>query len=198
MTRLSHAGLADWIAFYNEERPHQAHGYRTPIAVWRAGATAKAVDMVDNAEEALPTCPQPQQQTQTEALAARYQKIGAARVPTKKAASVVLLPGSTSVLRAFINSSAGGRSSSASISRAFSMKASDCSGSSCICGRPELVDSRRRDSTAFSSYAHRWSFCGTLVTSGVQSRRIRCDFLSSLSWPVINESAGSPKGPQTH
>lgn len=65
-----HAGLADWIAFYNEERPHQAHGYRTPMAVWRAGATAKAVDMVDNAEEALPTCPQPQQQTQTEALAA--------------------------------------------------------------------------------------------------------------------------------
>nr|WP_197424398.1 integrase core domain-containing protein [Bradyrhizobium yuanmingense] len=65
-----HAGLADWIAFYNEERPHQAHGYRTPMAVWRAGATAKAVDMVDNAEGALPTCPQPQQQAQTEALAA--------------------------------------------------------------------------------------------------------------------------------
>jgi putative transposase len=65
-----HAGLADWIAFYNEQRPHQALGYRSPMAVWRAGAAAKAVDMMDNAEEALPTCPQPQQQTQTEALAA--------------------------------------------------------------------------------------------------------------------------------
>ncbi|WP_439397242.1 integrase core domain-containing protein [Bradyrhizobium sp. PMVTL-01] len=60
-------GPRRWIAFYNEERPHQAHGYRTPMAVWRAGVTAKAVDMVDNAEEALPTCPQPQQQTRQRA-----------------------------------------------------------------------------------------------------------------------------------
>ena len=64
------AGLSNWISFHNEERPHQALGYRSPMAVWRAGAAAKTVDMVDNAEEALPTCPQPQQQTQTEALAA--------------------------------------------------------------------------------------------------------------------------------
>lgn len=42
--------------------------------------------------------------------------------------------------------------------------------------RPELVDSRRRDSMAFSSaYADQRSFCGTLVTSGVQFRGIRCD-----------------------
>jgi putative transposase len=68
--RELHEGLSGWIAFYNEERPHQAHGYRTPMAVWRAGAAIAAVDMVDNAKEALPTCPQPQQQIQTEALAA--------------------------------------------------------------------------------------------------------------------------------
>jgi len=68
--RELHEGLSDWIAFYNEERPHQALGYRRPMAVWRAGAAATAVDMVDNAEEALPTCPQPQQKTRTEALAA--------------------------------------------------------------------------------------------------------------------------------
>ena len=68
--RELHEGLSDWIAFYNEERLHQAHGYRTPMAVWRAGIARMAVDMVDNAEEALPTCPQPQQQLQTEALAA--------------------------------------------------------------------------------------------------------------------------------
>jgi putative transposase len=57
-------GIADWVAFYNERRPHQALKYRTPMAVWReAIAGAKAVDMMDNAT-ALPTCPQPQEQTQ--------------------------------------------------------------------------------------------------------------------------------------
>ena len=57
-------GIAEWVAFYNERRPHQALADRTPMAVWRqAIADAKAVDMMDNAP-ALPTCPQPQQQTQ--------------------------------------------------------------------------------------------------------------------------------------
>ena len=57
-------GIAEWIAFYNDRRPHQALADRMPMVVWREGATgAKAVDMVDNAS-ALPTCPQPQQQTQ--------------------------------------------------------------------------------------------------------------------------------------
>jgi putative transposase len=64
------AGIAAWVAFYNAERPHQALGHRTPMAVWRAGVTgalgATAVDLtlrLDNAA-ALPTGPQRQQQTQ--------------------------------------------------------------------------------------------------------------------------------------
>ena len=49
---------------YNDRRPHQALADRMPMAVWReAIAGARAVDMMDNAS-ALPTCPQPQQQTQ--------------------------------------------------------------------------------------------------------------------------------------
>ena len=68
--REAGAGIAAWIAFYNLQRPHQALGNRTPMAVWRAGATGElgeAVDMtllvprsLDNAA-ALPTYPQPQQ-----------------------------------------------------------------------------------------------------------------------------------------
>jgi putative transposase len=57
-------GIAEWVAFYNERRPHQALADRTPMAVWRqAIAGAGAVDMMNNAS-ALPTCPQPQEQTQ--------------------------------------------------------------------------------------------------------------------------------------
>jgi len=66
--REARAGIASWIAFYNNRRPHQGLGYRTPMSVWRLGTTdafgARAVDMtlrLDNAG-ALPTCPQPQQQ----------------------------------------------------------------------------------------------------------------------------------------
>ena len=64
------AGIARWIGFYNNSRPHQALGNRTPMAVWRDGVTGalgeKAVDMalrLDNAH-ALPTCLQPPQQQQ--------------------------------------------------------------------------------------------------------------------------------------
>jgi putative transposase len=64
------AGIAEWIGFYNSRRPHQALGDRTPMAVWREGATGalgeRAVDMtlrLDNAG-ALPTYPQPPQQQQ--------------------------------------------------------------------------------------------------------------------------------------
>jgi putative transposase len=27
-------GVAEWLSFYNQERPHQAHNYKTPWAVW--------------------------------------------------------------------------------------------------------------------------------------------------------------------
>jgi transposase InsO family protein len=53
---------------YNERRPHMALANRTPMVVWRDGVRGtldgSAVDMtlrLDNAD-ALPTCPQPQQQ----------------------------------------------------------------------------------------------------------------------------------------
>jgi putative transposase len=60
-------GIAAWMEFYNEQRLHQSLGYRAPMAVWReATASAKAVDMMDNAS-ALPTSPQRQQ---TQPLAA--------------------------------------------------------------------------------------------------------------------------------
>ena len=63
--REAKAGIAAWMKFYNEQRLHQALGYRTPMAIWREGmAEAKAVDMMDNAD-ALTTCPQQQQQTKT-------------------------------------------------------------------------------------------------------------------------------------
>ncbi|HEY1433430.1 MAG TPA: IS3 family transposase [Stellaceae bacterium] len=65
--REAKAGIAEWIAFYNLRRPHQALANRTPMAVWRDGITGslgeEAVDMtlrLDNAD-ALPTYPQPQQ-----------------------------------------------------------------------------------------------------------------------------------------
>jgi len=76
-------GIASWITFYNGQRLHQAHGYRTPMAVWQEGM--KAVDMMDNAN-ALTTslrCPfhqasldgtfgqlRPQQKQKTTPLAA--------------------------------------------------------------------------------------------------------------------------------
>jgi putative transposase len=64
--REARAGIAQWLAFYNHRRPHQALANRTPMAVWRdgAGGGREAVDMtlrLDNAG-ALPTYPQPQQQ----------------------------------------------------------------------------------------------------------------------------------------
>ena len=68
--REARAGIASWIAFYNDRRPHQGLGYKTPMSVWRLGTTdassAGAVDMtlrLDNAG-ALPTSPQQRQKPQ--------------------------------------------------------------------------------------------------------------------------------------
>lgn len=57
-------GIGGWLAFYNEERPHQALGYRTPHEVHETTACGH----VDNtcawlrSAPALPTSPQAQQQ----------------------------------------------------------------------------------------------------------------------------------------
>ena len=37
--REAKAGIAEWVAFYNHRRPHQALANRTPMAVWRDGVT---------------------------------------------------------------------------------------------------------------------------------------------------------------
>jgi len=50
--------IAEWIGFYNTERPHSALGGRTPAEVHAGG---QPVDMMDKAA-ALPTSPQAQQQ----------------------------------------------------------------------------------------------------------------------------------------
>src|SRR3954470_19061899 len=39
--REARAGIGRWIAFYNDTRPHQALGYRMPMALWRASQIAK-------------------------------------------------------------------------------------------------------------------------------------------------------------
>ncbi len=57
-------GIDAWLTFYNEKRPHQALGYRTPHAVFEGLACGH----VDNAPAslrcapALPTCPQAHRQ----------------------------------------------------------------------------------------------------------------------------------------
>jgi putative transposase len=50
-------GIGAWLSFYNDERPHQTHGYRTPREVF-TGMTHGYVDNVST----LTTYPQAQQQ----------------------------------------------------------------------------------------------------------------------------------------
>jgi putative transposase len=55
-------GIGAWLAFYNDERKHQSHGYRTPAEVFDS---ARACRHVCNAK-ALYTCLQEEQQKQKE------------------------------------------------------------------------------------------------------------------------------------
>ena len=50
--------IAEWIGFYNTERPHSALAGQTPAEAYGAG---RPVDMMDK-PDALPTSPQAQQQ----------------------------------------------------------------------------------------------------------------------------------------
>ena len=49
--------IGDWISFYNTERPHSAHGGRTPAEVYAGGAIKQPMDMMDK-PDGLPTSPQ--------------------------------------------------------------------------------------------------------------------------------------------
>ena len=51
--REARLGIGGWLAFYNDERPHQALGYRTPRAVFED----TACNHVDNATASLTCCP---------------------------------------------------------------------------------------------------------------------------------------------
>ena len=89
-------GIAEWIAFYNERRPHQALADRAPMAVWReAVAGAKAVDMMDNA----PRCPHAHSRRSRRSLSLRDRKEQrAAELPTNKPTQAVPLRGSISTV----------------------------------------------------------------------------------------------------
>jgi putative transposase len=54
-------GISAWLTFYNNDRKHQALGYKTPREIFEAAAP---VDMWTTQENALPTSPQVQQQQQ--------------------------------------------------------------------------------------------------------------------------------------
>jgi putative transposase len=57
------SGIGAWLSFYNDERPHQTHGYRTPREVF-TGLTHGYVDNVST----LTTYPQAQQQQEEKAF----------------------------------------------------------------------------------------------------------------------------------
>ena len=60
-------GVGAWLRFYNEKRPHQAMGYRTPREVFEAGSACGYVDNTPASLRSAPvltTYPQAPQQLQ--------------------------------------------------------------------------------------------------------------------------------------
>ena len=55
--------IADWIGFYNTERPHSAHGGQTPAEAYATDGNKQPMDMMDK-PSGLPTYPQAQQSQQ--------------------------------------------------------------------------------------------------------------------------------------
>jgi putative transposase len=55
-------GIGQWFRFYNERRPHQALGYKTPAAAWAAEVSPVDLPLRLDDAGASPTTPQGQQQ----------------------------------------------------------------------------------------------------------------------------------------
>ena len=55
-------GIGQWVRFYNERRPHQALGYKTPAATWAAEVSPVDLPLRLDDAGAPPTTPQDQQQ----------------------------------------------------------------------------------------------------------------------------------------
>ena len=55
-------GIGQWFRFYNESRPHQALGYKTPAATWAAEVSPVDLPLRLDDAGASPTTPQGQQQ----------------------------------------------------------------------------------------------------------------------------------------
>jgi putative transposase len=56
-------GIGQWVRFYNERRPHQALGYKTPAATWAAEVSPVDLPLRLDDAGASPTTPQAQHST---------------------------------------------------------------------------------------------------------------------------------------
>jgi hypothetical protein len=69
--REARCGIGAWLRFYNDDRPHQAHDYRTPREVF----TGVALGYVDNVST-LPTYPWAQQQQEKAFIGRGWRPVG--------------------------------------------------------------------------------------------------------------------------